>query len=191
MRFPQRAGAATAAVLTAAIVAACGGSSGHWLSAAQANQLTADLNNVSTALDSGSCSQAQQYLRRFQSAVSSLNNVNSTLVANLNQGVSTVESLASSTCHVSVAPTPKPPKRHTHTSTSTTPTQTVPAFTNTDGQPTTSTPTQPTTSVSSTSTTGGASPVTPTTATTPTTTAPGSGATTTTPYTGPGTSGGG
>ena len=176
------------------MVAACGGSSGHWLSAAQANQPTADLNNVSTALDSGSCSQAQQFLRRFQSALSSLNNVNSTLLANLNQGVSTVRSLASSTCQVSVAPTRKPPKRHTNTSTSTTPTQTVPVFTNTNGQPTTSTPIQPTTSVSQTSTTGGAGPVAPsTTAPTPTTTTPGAGATTTptTPYTGPGTSGGG
>lgn len=185
---------ATAAVLTAGTVAACGASSGHWLSAAQANRLSADLNSVSTALDSGACAQAQRYLTRFQNDLSSLGNVNSTLVANLNQGVSTVESLATSTCHVRAKPTPtrSRPKPKTHTSTNATPTTTAPAFTNTVSQPPTPTTGQPTTSVATTSTTGGASPVTPTaTNTTPVTTTPGGGGATTTPYTGPGTSGGG
>ena len=183
---------ATAAVLTAGTVAACGASSGHWLSAAQANRLSAELNYVSTALDSGACAQAQRDLIRFQNDLSSLGNVNSTLVANLNQGVSTVESLATSTCHVKVKPTPTRSKPRTHTSTNTTPTTTAPAFTNTVSQPPTPTTGQPTTTVATTSTTGGASPVTPTaTNTTPVTTTPGGGGATSTPYSGPGTSGGG
>ncbi len=183
---------ATAAVLTAGTVAACGASSGHWLSAAQANRLSGDLNSVSTALDSGACAQAQRDLTRFHNYLSSLGNVNSTLVANLNQGVSTVESLATSTCAVRVKPRPTQPKPKRHTTTNTTPTTTAPAFTNTVSQPPTTTIGQPTTSVATTSTTGGASPVTPTaTNTNPVTTTPAGGGATTTPYTGPGTSGGG
>jgi len=196
MGFRQRASVATAAVLTAATVAACGGSSGHWLAAAQANRLTADLNAASTALDSGDCAQAQRYLTRFQNALGSLGNANSTLVANLNQGVSTVQSLASSTCHVRVAPKPTRPKRRTHTNTGTTPVVTT--FTNTISQPTVTTPSQTTTIGPTTSTTGGASPVPATvTSTTPATSTTGGGGAGSLPgggagaSGGPGTSGGG
>lgn len=140
-------------------IAGCGSSGGGLLSQSQANRLTAELNNVQQALDGGECARAQRYLGEFQDTLNQLGGVNSTLIANLNQGESTIRSLtsASSECRSSTVTTPKTHTTRTRTSpsTTTTATQTVPTFT----EPTTTYPTQtystPTYSTPSTSTNGG------------------------------------
>jgi hypothetical protein len=162
MGFVHRAFVAAGVGIAVSAIAGCGSSGGRWLSQSQANRLTAELNNVQQSLDVGQCTRAQRYLTDFQNAVSGLGGVNSTLVANLNQGASTIQSLtsASSECRGSTVTTPKTHTTKTRASTTTTRTQTrtVPTFT----EPTTTQPTQPTQtytytapSTSTTSTTGG------------------------------------
>ncbi|HET9094847.1 MAG TPA: hypothetical protein VFN36_07130 [Solirubrobacteraceae bacterium] len=160
------------------VLAGCGASGGSWLSASQSSGLSAQLNHVTAALGSGQCTQAKRYLSQFDSRVNRLGGVDSTLVANLNQGASTIKSLVDRSCVV-VPPAAKKPHPRTTTATNTTPS--TPTFT-TPSTPTYTqpTPTQPTTSTpSTTSTTGGVCPTcgvtTTTTTSTPSTTTPSGG----------------
>lgn len=174
MGFVHRAFVAAGVGFAAAAIAGCGSSGGSWLSQSEANRLTAQLNNVQQALDVGECVRAQHYLTDFQTALSQFGGVNSTLLANLTQGASTIESLTNTSdeCRSSTATTPKTHTTKTRTSstTTTTATQTVPTFT----EPTTTIPTQTYTytqpSTSTTSTTGGQGIGTTSTAATTTTT---------------------
>lgn len=174
MGFVHRAFVAAGVGFAVAGIAGCGSSGGSWLSQSEANRLTAQLNNAQQALDVGECARAQRYLTDFQTALGQFGGVNSTLLANLNQGASTVESLTnvSNECQSSTVTTPKTHTTKTRTSstTTTTATETVPTFT----EPTTTTPTQTYTytqpSTSTTSTTGGQGIDTTSTAGTTTTT---------------------
>jgi hypothetical protein len=142
MGFAHRAFVAAGVGVAVLAIAGCGNSGGRLLSQSEANRLTADLNNVQQALDGGDCTLADRYLAAFQNSVNQLGGVNSTLLANLNQGESTIQSLtsASSECRSGTTTTPRTHTTKTHTSstTTTTATQTVPTFT----EPTTTYPTQ-------------------------------------------------
>jgi len=185
MGFAHRAFAAAGVGFAVLAIAGCGNSGGRLLSQSEANRLTAQLNNVQQALYDGECSRAQQYLDDFQNALNQLGGVNSTLLANLNQGASTIQSLtsASSECRTATVPTTKTQTTRTRTATdtTTTATETVPTFT----EPTTTYPTQTYTAPSTSTTTpdGGSGltqtyPTTPneTTTTTSSTTTPNGGA---------------
>lgn len=159
MGFAHRAFVAVGVGFAVSAIVGCGSSGGRWLSASESNSLSEQLNRVTQALDAQRCADARQYLADFQASVNRLGGVNSTLIANLDQGASTIRSLASSQCQIQTVTTPK--KTHTRTVTSTTgsttSTRTTPTFT----QPTqtyTQTYTQPTYSQPSTSTTGGTCP---------------------------------
>lgn len=137
MGFAHKAFVAAGAGFAASVLVGCGSSGGSLLSSAQANNLTAQLTRVSQALNAQNCTQAQQYLQDFQTSIENMGGVNSTLISNLAQGVSTVESLANQECRTTVT---VPKKTPTRTQTTTTATQTTPTFTN----PSTATYTQPT-----------------------------------------------
>lgn len=160
MGFAHRALVAVGVGFAVSAIVGCGSSGGRWLSASESNSLSEQLNRVQQALADQRCADARQYLADFQASVNSLGGVNSTLIANLEQGASTIRSLASSSCQIQTATTPK--KTHTKTSTSTTPstttTQTTPTFTTPTNTYTQPTYTQPTYSQPNTTTTGGTCP---------------------------------
>ncbi|MDE3134596.1 MAG: hypothetical protein KGL15_11045 [Acidobacteriota bacterium] len=173
MGFAHRAFVAVGVGFAVSAIVGCGSSGGRWLSASEKNSLSEQLNRVTQALDDQRCADARQYLADFQASVNSLGGVNSTLIANLDQGASTIRSLASSQCQTQTVTTPK--KTHTKTVTSptrsTTATQTVQTFTQptqTDTQPTYSQPTYP----PNTTTTGGTCPTCGATTSTSGTTSP-------------------
>lgn len=175
MGFAHRAIVAVGVGFAVSAIAGCGSSGGRWLSASESNSLSEQLNRVQQALDEQRCSDARQYLADFQARVNSLGGVNSTLIANLDQGASTIRSLASSQCQIQTVTPPK--KTHTKTVTSTTRSTTATQTTQTFTQPTQTytqpTYTQPTYPQPNTSTTGGTCPTCgATTSTTGSTTSP-------------------
>jgi hypothetical protein len=169
MGFTHRAFVAAAVGFAASALAGCG-SNGRLLSQSQSNQLSAQLNSVSQALQGGDCQGAESALAQFESKLAGLNGVNSTLVRNLNQGASTIQQLTSARCAAELQTQP----RHVKTTTSdttTTATQTTASDTTTTNTYTnTYTYTTPTTS-----TTGGTGPTGTGTDTTPTDTSPNGG----------------
>lgn len=181
MGFANRAFVAAGVGFAVSAIVGCGSSGGRLLSATESNRLSEQLNRVTEALAEQRCSTARQYLSQFQATVANLGEVNSTLISNLDQGASTIESLANSACQTQTATTPK--KTHSNTSTNTTTTtQKTQTYTN----PTTTTYTQPTysqTYTQPTNTTGGTCPTcggttattSTTTDTTPSTTTPNGG----------------
>jgi hypothetical protein len=159
MGFTHRAIVAAAVGLAASALAGCG-SNGRLLSQSQSNQLSAQLNGVSQALQDGDCRAAESALSGFESRLAALNGVNSTLVENLNQGASTIQQLTSARCAAELQTKPKQVKTTTSAKTTTTSTQTTESdttTTNTDTNTYTYTDTTPTTS-----TTGGTGPTGPT-----------------------------
>jgi hypothetical protein len=152
MGFANRAFVAAGVGFAAAAIVGCGSSGGSLLSASQSNNLSEQLNRVTQALDESNCAQARQYLADFQTTVDNLGGVNSTLISNLDQGVSTIQSLADRDCQTTVrtVTTPK-------TITQTTPTQTTSTFTVPTTTTTYTAPAYTTTTYStpSTTTTGG------------------------------------
>jgi hypothetical protein len=181
MGFAHRAFVAAGVGFAVSAIVGCGSSGGRWLSASESNTLSEQLNRATQALDDRSCSAARQYLADFQATVNKLGGVNSTLISNLDQGVSTIQSLASSDCQIHTATTPN--KTHTKTvtstTTSTTATQTTPTFTTPSNTYTQPTYTQPT-YTQPTNTTGGTCPTcgvttTTSTSTTSSTTSPSGG----------------
>src|SRR5579875_3744835 len=136
MGFAHRAIAAAGAGLAASAIVGCGSGTGRWLTQSESSRLSAQLNRVTLALDAGQCAAAQRYLSGFRSDLSGLSGVSATLIANLNQGASTVASLASATCqkHTQTQPKRTRPRHHRqHTQTTTTntgtSTQTAPVIT--------------------------------------------------------------
>jgi hypothetical protein len=185
MGFTHRAFVAAAVGLAASALAGCG-SNGRLLSQSQSNQLSAQLNSVSQALQDGDCRAAESALSGFESRLAALNGVNSTLVENLNQGASTIQQLTSTRCASSLQTKPTRTKPRTTAETTTTQTtQSDTTTTNTDTNTYTYTNTTPTTS-----TTGGTGPTGPTGSTGPTGTT-GPAGTTTSPNGGQGLGGGG
>jgi TolA-binding protein len=169
MGFAHRAFVAAGVGFAMSAIVGCG-SSGSLLSQSEANQLTAQLNSVSSALYEGRCSEAEDALTSFQEKLAKLNGVDSTLVSNLNQGASTIEQLTSTHCDSDTQTQTRTRADTTPTHTATTHTTTT-VTTDTDTVPTTTvtTSTYPTTTYTPppTSTTGGYSPTGTTTATTP------------------------
>ena len=191
MGFAHRAFVAAGVGFAVSAIVGCGSSGGSWLSASQSNGLTEQLNRVTQALDDQRCSDARQYLADFQSRVDSLGGVNSTLISNLDQGASTIQSLAARDCQTVRTPT-TPKKTHPTTTTATTPTQTTSTFTVPSTTTTYSTPSYTTTTYStpSTTTTGGSCPTCGLPTTTSPTTTTSTVTTTTTPTGGTGLGGG-
>lgn len=140
MGFAHRAFVAAGVGFAVSALVGCGSSGGSLLSASQSNRLSEQLNRVTQALDAQHCSQASQYLADFRANVASLGGINPTLIANLDQGASTIQTLAARDCQTSTSTTVKKTRPKTTTSTSTTATRTTPTFT----QPTTPTYTTPT-----------------------------------------------
>jgi hypothetical protein len=157
MGFAHRAFVAAGVGFAAAAIVGCGSSGGSLLSASQSNNLLEQLNRVTQALDESNCAQARQYLADFQTTVDNLGGVNSTLVSNLDQGASTIQSLADRDCQTSVKTVTTPKKTHPKTTTQTTPTQTTSTFTVPTTTTTYTAPAYTTTTYStpSTTTTGG------------------------------------
>lgn len=139
MGFAHRAFVAAGVGFAVSAIVGCGSSGGSLLTASESNSLSEQLNRVTQALDDQRCSQARQYLADFRSNVDSLGGVNSTLIANLAQGASTIQTLAARDCQTPTNTTPK--KTHPKTTTSTT--QTATRTTQTFTTPTTATYTQP------------------------------------------------
>jgi hypothetical protein len=179
MGFAHRAFVAVGVGFAVSAIVGCGSSGGRWLSASESNSLSEQLNRVTQALDEQRCADARQYLADFQARVHNLGGVNSTLVSNLDQGASTIQSLASSQCQVQAVTRPKKKNNRTTTSTTTskTATETTPGFTTPTQTYTQPTYTQPSYTQSNTSTTGGTCPTCDVTTST--------GAGTTTPTTTP------
>jgi uncharacterized membrane protein YgcG len=127
-------------------LAACGGGAGL-LSPDQANTLNAQLDQVSSAVNSGNCGAAASQSQTFNNSVAALpQTVNSTVRANLIQGASTVGELAVRNCHTTTTPTtPTATATTTTATTSPTTTQSTTATTTTSNPP-------PTTSTSSNTT---------------------------------------
>lgn len=129
-------------------LAACGGGAGL-LSPDQANTLSAQLDQVSSAVNSGNCGAAASQSQTFNNSVAALpQTVNSTVRANLIQGASTVGELAVRNCHTTTTPTTPTATTATTSTATTSPTTTQ----STTATTTTSNP-PPTTSTSSNTTT--------------------------------------
>lgn len=170
MRLANRAFGAAGACFAMAVLAGCG-SNGTLLSAGQAGALTGQLNRISEELSAGNCQEAASQIQSFQNAVSGLGSVNQTLVSNLDQGASTIATLAQRRCPTGAGPstTATTPTKTTKTKTKTTTTSTQTTTTPTTSSTTTTTPTTtstvptltgttttPATTTTGTSTTGGA-----------------------------------
>lgn len=164
MRVAHRAIAAAGAGFAVAALAGCGSTSGSLLSAGQASQLTAALTQVSSALQRDNCQEAANELAALKSGLSNLGGINSTLVANLQQGVTTTANLASRECPTGES-TETSTGSTTTTTASTTTTSTATVTTTTTATTTTST----TPSVTVTTSTNFFPATTTTTPTTPTT----------------------
>jgi hypothetical protein len=140
MGYGSRAFLAGGLGFAVAFVVACGGQN-DLLSGSQASNLNAQLNSISSAIDSGQCGAAANAAQSFGNQIAALpSNVNKTLVQNLGQGAATVSQLAVRDCQSSSSSTST-----SSTSTSTTTTTTTP----TTSSSTTSTPTTSTSSSSS------------------------------------------
>jgi hypothetical protein len=153
MGFAHRAFVAAGVGFAAAAIVGCGSSGGALLSASQSSNLSEQLNRVTQALDDSNCAQARLYLSDFQATVANLGGVNSTLISNLDQGASTIQSLADRDCQTPVRTVTTPKKTHPKTTTETTPTQTTSTFTVPTTTTTYTAPTYTTTTYSTPSTT--------------------------------------
>jgi hypothetical protein len=134
------------------LIAACGGGGAGLLSSDQANTLSSQLNQVSSALATGDCAGVANATNALNDSVGSLPaTVNVTLRNNLIQGASTVSELAQKDCHATTsAPAAPTTPTQTDTAPTTTATTTVPSTPTTSTSPTT-TPTTPSTPTTSTS----------------------------------------
>jgi hypothetical protein len=177
MGFAHRAFVAAGVGFAAAAIVGCGSSGGSLLSASQSNNLAEQLNRVTQSLNDSDCTQARAELADFRASVDSLGGVNATLISNLDQGASTIQSLTNTDCQTPVKTTTTVKQTRPKTTTQTTTTQTTPTFT----VPTTTTtytapaftatttyasPPTTTTYYQSTTTSGSGSTTTPTTPTT-------------------------
>ncbi len=161
MRHAPRALLAGGLGFAVSLLVACGGSGGL-LSSNQASTLNGTLAQVSSDLQAGNCSAAQQGLAALTNAVQSLpSSIDPTLQKTLQQGASRVQALASSCKSVATRTTKTTPTTTTSSAAPTTSTPTT-TTTTTDINPptTTSTSTTPSSGTDTTSTapTGGVGP---------------------------------
>jgi hypothetical protein len=157
MRYAPRALLAGGLGFAVSLLAACGGGAGL-LNADQANSLNSQLDQVSSAVDSGQCGAVANAAVGLTNAVENLPaSISPTLVSNLKQGATTVSRLAAKDCHTQSTTPTTPTTSTATTNTTTTPTTTTqsPPSTTTAAPPTTSTAT--TTTPSGTTSTGGGS----------------------------------
>ena len=142
MRHVSRALLAGGLGLAAAFLAACGAGSGL-LSSSQASALIAEVNQATSDVSNGDCTNANTILVDVQTKVAGLPaSVNPTLVSDLDHGADTLRALANKKCSGSLGVGP--------TSTTTTSTET-----NTQSTPSTPSTPATTTSTPGTTTTGG------------------------------------
>ncbi|HEY2161205.1 MAG TPA: hypothetical protein VGH24_07865 [Solirubrobacteraceae bacterium] len=157
MRYLPRALVACGTGFAVSLIAACGGGAGL-LSGGQANSLSTQLDQVQAAVNSQNCAAAQNASQAFINAVSNLpNTIDNTLRQNLDQGGSTVRSLAVRACQQATSTTTTTPTTPTATTstTTTTPTTSTTTTPTTTTQPTTTTETSTTTTGSTTTTSSG------------------------------------
>src|SRR5512142_1805615 len=120
MGYAPRALLAGGLGLAASFLVACGGSSGV-LSGGQANDLNAQLDRVSQAVNAGQCGAAASAASSFGNAVENLPaSVNQALVGNLRQGAQTISTLAQQDCRSSTTTTSTTSSTTTSSSTTTT-----------------------------------------------------------------------
>lgn len=149
MRYLPRALLAGGLGFATSLIAACGGGAGL-LSGNQANTLSNQLNQVSSAVAASDCGAANSASQNLVNAVSNLpSTINTNLRQDLNQGAATVSQLAAHDCRTTS--TPRTPTTTTSTATTSTPTT---SSTSTTTTPTTSTPTTTTTPATTPTTTG-------------------------------------
>jgi len=149
MRIANRAIVAGGVGVAASLLVACGSGGGRLLSGYEASSLDNQLDQITVALADHDCGTARTEVAGLESYVRSLSAVNQTLVANLEQGATTVADLLARPCP------PPPPKQSkskkapkkktktTSTSTTTTPTSTSTTPSTTAPPPATSTATTP------------------------------------------------
>jgi hypothetical protein len=163
MRHVSRALLAGGLGLAAAFLAACGAGSGL-LSSSQASALIAEVNQATSDVSNGDCTNANTILVDVQTKVAGLPaSVNPTLVSDLDHGADTLRALANEKCSGSLGvgsdntTTSVSTPTTTHPDTTSTPTSTTTTSTETNTQSTPSTPSTPatTTSTPGTTTTGG------------------------------------
>jgi hypothetical protein len=153
MRYFSRALLAGGLGFAVSFIAGCGGGAGL-LPAGPANALNSQLDRISAAIAAGNCAAARSDAQALISQEASLpSTVNSSLRADLNNGVSTV-SQDLQNCHATTATTTTPTT--TATTTATTSTTTTPTTATTPPSTTTAPATTPTpTGTTSTPTSGG------------------------------------
>ena len=151
MRILRRIGVAAAVGAGALGLTGCG-DSGSLLSAGAATQLKAELSQASTALADYNCTAATSALTNFRNDLAQLSGLNSTLTSMLDQGASTVSTLADRRC----PSTPPVTTTTTASTTTTTPTHTHTAVTTTTVTEPPTTTAAPVITTVSTNTSGGA-----------------------------------
>jgi DNA primase len=140
-----------------------GGSKGAKIPTSQANQMIALVRLADRQSAAGTCSGAQDKVRRAEAVLQTVpNNVNRSVRQGIADGLAHLNSLIQSECQ-------RPQKTQTQPQTTPTQTQTQTTPTQTPTTPTVTTPTVPTPTVTTPTT------PTPTTPTTPTTTGPTTG----------------
>ncbi len=125
--------------LAASFLVACGGGGKGLLSSDQASSLQGQLSQLTAALDAGHCGDAANAADALKSTVDNLpSSINPALAANLQQGASTVASLAQSHCSQSTTTssttTSSPTTTSSSTTTSTTTSTSTPTSTSTEHQ---------------------------------------------------------
>ena len=145
MRFVPPAILAGVLGCAAAVLVACGGSGEGLLPAERAGGLQDALVSVQSACAAGEPARAASAAQAFADRVAELSSreVDSRLIANLEEGAAELRALAATTCEPAVATTPTTPTTPTvpttPTTTTTTPTTTAPTTT----EPPPTTPTTP------------------------------------------------
>ena len=130
--------------VAAALLAACGGTSGG-IPSANAGDLKGQIEDVQQAVDSGRCSDVDGQLKQVDERIDDLPpSTDTQLVRTLREGADKLRSLAIDECDATPAQTTTETTT-TETETDTTPTETTTTPTDTTTTPTTTTPPTPTT----------------------------------------------
>ena len=163
MHFAPRAIVVGLLGAAVSLLAACGGGAGL-LSGSQSSTLNSQLDAVSSAVDGGQCRAATSAVTNFSNEVAKLPpSINTTLQANLDQGASTLATLASRDCRTNSTATNTTSSSTTSSSSTSTTSSTTPASTSTTSSTTTPTSTTTTTTPPPPSTTTTTAPATSTT----------------------------
>jgi hypothetical protein len=159
MGYASRALSAGGLGFAVAFLTACGGGGHGLLSSDQASTLSNQLDQLSSAVDTGNCGAAHSAVSSLNNAIDNLpSSVNPALATNLKQGAATVGQLEVRDCHTTTtsSTTSSTPSSTTSSSSTTTTSSSTPTSTTTS----TSTPTSSSSATTSgsggnTSTSGG------------------------------------